>query len=152
MLIAVNIGSIAAAATIAYAIGRDSGPVRSDSPSAATASPGVSAADAAAAKDKVCHAADAGQRGIGNDGGVVTNGELNLPVVVRNLNTLVAVENSLSPAVPKNVAAAANKYVDTSTDMTTAALNHAPFDQLLSFTKTANEAVDALLDVCGLPR
>ena len=30
MLVAVNIGSVAAAATIAYAVGRDSGPVRSD--------------------------------------------------------------------------------------------------------------------------
>ena len=32
ILVAVNVGSIAAAATIAYAVGRDSVPVRSDPP------------------------------------------------------------------------------------------------------------------------
>jgi hypothetical protein len=151
MLVAVNVGSIAATAAIAYAVGRDSGPVRSDSPSTATASPGVSASYAAAAKDKVCHAVDAGQRGIAADGGVVTNGELNIPTVVRNLNTVVAVSTSLSPAVPTDVSDAAQNYVASTIDLTTAALAHAPVDQLVQLTKTGNTAVDALLDICGLP-
>jgi hypothetical protein len=152
MLVALNVGSIAAAATIAYAIGRDSGPVKSDPQTTVAASPpDVSASDAAAAKDKVCHAVDAGQRGIAADGGVVTNGELNIPTVVRNLNTVVAVSTSLSPAVPTDVSDAAQKYVASTIDLTTAALAHAPVDQLVQLTKTGNTAVDALLDTCGLP-
>jgi hypothetical protein len=151
VLIAVNIGAIAAAAAVAYAIGRDSMPVHGDSPSTAAASPGVSTADAAAAKDKVCHAVDAGQRGIAADGGVVTNGELNIPTVVRNLNTVVAVSTSLTPAVPTDVSDAAQKYVASTIDLTTAALAHVPVDQLVQLTKTGNTAVDALLDTCGLP-
>jgi hypothetical protein len=150
VLIAVNIGSIAAAATIAYAIGRDSAPAQADPPTAA-ASPKVSAADAAAAKDKVCRAVDAGQRGIAADGGVVTNGDLNVPTVLRKLNMVVAVNNSLSPAVPSDVSDAAQKYVSSSIDLTTAALAHAPVDQLVELTKTGNAAVDALFDTCGLP-
>ena len=151
MLVAVNIGSVAAAATIAYAVGRDSGPVRSDSPSTAPASPGVSAADAAAAKEKVCHAIDAGQRGIGDMGGIVTNGDLNIPVVLRKMNTIMAVNDSLSPAVPADVSDAAKQYAATATDLTTAALAHAPVDQLVELAKTGNSAVDALYDACGLP-
>lgn len=151
VLIAVNIGSIAAAATIAYAIGRDSAPVQADPPPTAAASPKVSAADAAAAKDKVCRAVDAGQRGIAADGGVVTNGDLNVPTVLRKLNTVVAVNNSLSPAVPSDVSDAAQKYVSSSIDLTTAALAHASVDQLVELTKTGNAAVDALFDTCGLP-
>jgi hypothetical protein len=151
MLVAVNVGSIAVAATIVYAVGRDSGPVRSGAPSTATGSPGVSASDAAAAKDKVCHAVDAGQRGIAASGGVVTNGDLNVPTVLRKLNTVVAVNNALSPAVPSDVSDAAQKYVSSSIDLTTAALAHAPVDQLVELTKTGNAAVDALFDTCGLP-
>ena len=111
----------------------------------------MSAADAAAAKDKVCHAVESGQRGIAADGGVVTNGELNIPTVVRNLNTVVAVSTSLSASVPTDVSDAAQKYVASTIDLTTAALAHAPFDQLVELTKTGNTAVDALLDTCGLP-
>ena len=151
VLIVVNISSIAAAAAVAYAIGRDSVPVRADSPSTAAASPGVSAADAAAAKDKVCHAVDAGQPGIAADGGVVTNGDLNVPTVLRKLNTVMAVNNSLSAAVPSEVSDAAQKYLASSINLTTAALAHAPVDQLVELTKTGNAAVDALFDTCGLP-
>jgi hypothetical protein len=152
MLVALNIGSIAAAATIAYAIGRDSGSVKSDpQTTVAASSPDVSASDAAAAKEKVCHAIDAGQRGIGDMGGIVTNGDLNIPVVLRKMNTIMAVNDSLSPAVPADVSDAAKKYVATATDLTTAALAHAPVDQLVDLAKTGNIAVDAFYDACGLP-
>jgi hypothetical protein len=153
VLVALNMGSVAAAATIAFAIGRDSGPVTSDppTPSAAAASPGVSPADAAAAKEKVCHAIDAGQRGIGDMGGIVTNGDLNIPVVLRKINTIMAVNDSLSPAVPAAVSDAAKQYAATATDLTTAALAHAPFDQLVQLTDNGNDALHTLLDACGLP-
>ena len=104
----------------------------------------MSAADAAAAKEKVCHAIDAGQRGIGDMGGIVTNGDLNIPVVLRKMNTIMAVNDSLSPAVPADVSDAAKQYAATATDLTTAALAHAPVDQLVELTKTGNSAVDAL--------
>jgi hypothetical protein len=150
VLIAVNIGSIAAAATIAYGIGRDSAPVQADLPSTVAASPKVSASDAAAAKDKVCRAVDAGVRGTAGEGGAVVNGDLNVPFIIRKLNTIVSVSNSLSPAVPSNVSEAAKKFVETATDLTTAALADAPVDQINDLTKSSNDAVDAVLDTCGL--
>ena len=82
----------------------------------------------------------------------MVNGDLNIPFVVRKLNTIVAVQNSLSPAVPSDVSDAAKKYIATATDLTTAALAHAPVDQLVELTKTGNAAVGALFDACGLPR
>ncbi|SIN15275.1 Uncharacterised protein [Mycobacteroides abscessus subsp. abscessus] len=152
VVVAVNVASIAAVAAIAYAAGRDSAQVKSGAPSTVSAGPTVSDADVAAAKDKVCHAVDAGQRGSADQGGVVVNGDLNIPFVVRKLNTIVAVQNSLSPAVPSDVSDAAKKYIATATDLTTAALAHAPVDQLVELTKTGNAAVGALFDACGLPR
>lgn len=152
VVVAVNVASIAVAAAIAYAAGRDSAPVRSGSPSTVAASPSVSDAEAAAAKDKVCHAIDAGVRGTAGQGGAVVNGELNLPFIVKKLNAVVSVTNSLSPAVPSDVSAAANKFVAAATDLTTAALAHAPVDQLNELTKSSNDAVDAVFDTCGLPR
>lgn len=150
VLVAVNVGSIAAAASIAYAVGRDSAPVKSESPSTVAASPGVSEADAAAAKEKVCHAIDAGERGAPGQGGIVANGELNVPFVLRKMNTIVAVQNSLSSAVPTDVSDAAKKYVATATDLTTAALAHAPGDQLAQLNNTGNDALYAALDTCGI--
>jgi len=151
VLVAVNIGSVAAAAGIAYAVGRDSAPVKSESPSTVATSPGASQADATAAKEMVCHAIDAGERGNSGQGGVVINGELNIPLILRTLNTIVAVNNSLSDSVPSDVSDAARKYVATNTDLTTAALAHAPVDQLVQLTKTSNDALGAALDACGLP-
>ena len=150
VVVAVNVASIAAAAAIAYSVGRDSAPVKSGAPSTVAASPNVSEADAAAAKDKVCHAVDAGERGAPGQGGVVVNGDLNMPFVVRKLNTIVAVQNSLSPAVPTDVSEAAKKYLATATDLTTAALGHASIDQLTQLTNTGNTALYAVLDTCGI--
>lgn len=150
VVVAVNVVSIATAAAIAYAVGRDSAPVKSAPPAAVSASPSVSDADAAAAKDKVCHAIDAGERGAPGQGGAVVNGDLNLPFVLRKLNTIVAVQNSLSPAVPSDVSDAAKKYVATATDLTTAALAHAPIDQVTQLTNSGNTALYALLDTCGI--
>ena len=84
-----------------------------------------------------------GSAGYRGQGGMVTNGDLNIPVVLRKMNTIVAVNDSLSPAVPTDVSDAAKKYVATATDLTTAALAHAPVDQLVQLTKTGNSAVDA---------
>lgn len=151
VLVAVNIGSVAAAAGIAYAVGRDSAAVKSESPSTIAASPSVSEADATAAKEKVCHAVDAGVRGTTGQGGAVVNGDLNLPFIVKKLNTIVSVTNSLSSATPSDVSEAAKKFVAAATDLTTAALAHAPVDQLNELTKSSNDAVDAVLETCGLP-
>lgn len=150
VVVAVNVASIAVAAAIAYAVGRDSAPVKSGPSSTVAASPNISEQDAAAAKDKVCHAIDAGERGNTGQGGVVNNGELNLPLIVRTLNTIVAVQNSLSPAVPTDVSDAAKKYVAAETDLTTAALGHASIDQLIQLTNTGNTALYAVLDTCGI--
>ncbi|WP_162563635.1 hypothetical protein [Mycolicibacterium mucogenicum] len=152
VVVAVNVVSIAAAAAIAYAVGRDSAPAKSAPPATVSASPNVSDTDSAAAKDKVCQAINAGVRGTAGQGGAVVNGDLNIPFILRKLNTIVAVQNSLSPAVPSDVSDAAKKYVATATDLTTAALAHTPVDQLNELTKSSNASVDAALDACGLPR
>lgn len=117
----------------------------------APAGPQYSAAEQDSAKQNVCHAFDAGERGSVGQGGVVVNGDLNVPIVLRKLNTIVVVQNSLSPATPSDVSDAAKKYLATATALTTAALANAPVDELIQLTKTGNDAMDALVDVCGLP-
>lgn len=116
---------------------------------AAPAAPQYSAAEQASAKQNVCQAFDAGERG--STAAVVVSGDLNVPAVLRMVNAHVAVMNALSPAAPTDVADAAHKYLTTSTDLTTAALANEPVDKLVNLTKTNNSAIDSFADVCGLP-
>ena len=95
---------------------------------------------------------DDSSRGQKGQGGVLVNGELNTPVLFRNLNSAVAVLNSLTPATPENVASLAHKYVDTTLDLTTAAAGAVGVDELNHLTVVANQATYALADACGLPR
>lgn len=119
---------------------------------AAPSAPKYSAAERASAKQDVCQAFDAGERGSSGQGGVVDSGQLNVPVVLRKLNTIVVVQNSLSSATPTEVSDAAHNYLSTATALTTAALAGAPVDELVQLTKTGNSAMDSFADVCGLPR
>lgn len=80
------------------------------------------------------------------------NGELNVPLVLRKVNSVVAVQNALTPAVPESLKAAVEKYVETSMDLTTAALGDTPIDELRQLTEVGNEATYALADECGVPR
>lgn len=118
---------------------------------ATPAAPRYSAAEQATAKDTLCHVFDAGKRGSAGQGGVINNGQLNVPVVLRDLNTVVAVQNSISPATPADVVEAAKKFATAESDLTTAALANAPIDKVIELTNTSNGAIDGLADVCGLP-
>ena len=89
-----------------------------------------------------------GQQG---QGGVRVNGEANLPLMLRSLNSVVAVQNALTPATPPEVAGAARNYVDAALQLTTAATGTTPLDEVNRLNHTANDATYAFADVCGLP-
>ncbi len=121
-------------------------------PVSSSAAPQFSAADATAAKNHLCQVFDVSVRGQEGQGGLRVQGNLNMPVVVRALNSASAVQNTLVPAVPPDVAAAARKYVTATLDQTTAAMGNTPTSEGNRLTDVRNDAIEALLDVCGLPR
>ena len=88
----------------------------------------------------------------GGRGGVVVNGELNVPNVLRGLNSAVALENALSPAVPSDLAATTRTYIARALDLSTAATAGEPIDRLTDLTLASNEAGFDLADRCGVPR
>jgi hypothetical protein len=149
---AVVLAAMAGTAAVTYAVAHNTttGPGSAPSP-APTAQPQYSAADQAAAKQQVCQAFEASARGEQGQGGVRVNGDLNVPLVLRTLNSVVAVQNALLPATPPDVAAAAKKYMQTSVDLTTAAMGNAPIDEVTRLNDVGNTATYAFADVCGLP-
>lgn len=121
------------------------------SPSAPT-TPQVSAADASAAKDHLCQVFDVSVRGEQGKGGLRVEGNLNVPVVLRSVNSALAVQTALVPAVPADVGSAARNYIQTTLDVTTAAMGNTPTPEVNRLNDISNDAINALLDVCGLPR
>jgi hypothetical protein len=122
-------------------------------PISAVVPPQFSAAEIAAAKQNLCHVFDASVRGQEGQGGLRVQGNLNVPVVLRALNSASAVQNALeNPAVPPGVASAARKYISAALDETTAAMGNTPTSEGNRLTDVVNDAIYALLDVCGLPR
>jgi len=79
-------------------------------------------------------------------------GQLNIPAVLRSLNSATAVQNAIVPALPEDVASAAKKYISTTLDQTTAAMGNASTSEGNRLTDIRNEATYSLLDTCGLPR
>ncbi len=155
MVGALLVVAIAATAAITYGLsgGRSGEPTPSAaSPTSPSPAPTYSESEQAAAKEKLCHVFEVSVRGKEAQGGVVMNGELNVPLVLRKVNSVVAVQNALTPAVPESLKAAVEKYVETSMDLTTAALGDTPIDELRQLTEVGNEATYALADECGVPR
>lgn len=159
MVGALLVVAIAATAAITYGLsgGRASEPTPSaESPTNTDPSPSpaptYSQAEQAGAKAKLCHVFEVSVRGKEAQGGVVLNGDLNVPLVLRKVNSVVAVQNALTPAVPESLKSAVEKYVDTSMDLTTAALGDTPIDELRRLTEVGNEATYALADECGVSR
>jgi hypothetical protein len=111
-----------------------------------------SPAEAAAAKQNLCHVFDVSVRGQEGQGGLRMEGNLNVPVVLRALNSASVVQNALVSAVPPDVAAAARKYVSATLDQTTAAMGNTPTSEGNRLTGVRNDAMYGLLDSCGLPR
>ena len=141
--------SAAVGSVITYAATRsDRAPA---SPAPASAAPQFSPAEVDAAKQNLCHVFDVS---VGHEGhgGFRVEGNLNVPVTLQSVTSAVAVQNALGPAVPPDVATAARKYISTQLDVATAAMGDSSISDLNRLTDASNDAVTALLDVCGLPR
>jgi hypothetical protein len=121
-------------------------------PSSSTTTPRFSAGETAAAKDHLCHIFDVSVRGQEGQGGLRVEGNLNIPVVLRALNSASAVQGALVPALPADVSAAARSYISATLDQTTAAMGNTPTSEGNRLTDVRNDAMYTLLDACGLPR
>lgn len=157
LLVVVTVsGGVSAAITYAALNGeqsRSSSPTPSaPTPSSPTTTPRYTAAETAAAKDHLCHVFDVSVRGQEGQGGLRVDGNVNVPVVLRSLNSAVAVTNALVPQVPDDVSAAARTYISTTLDVTTAAMGNTPTSEGNRLNNISNEATNALLNACGLPR
>lgn len=158
MVGALLVVAIAATAAITYALSRgsDSAPTPPAEPvltgPSANSAPTYSQSEQAAAKAQLCHVFEVSVRGQEGQGGIVMNGEPNIPLILRTVNSVVAVQNTTSPAIPESLKTAAQKYVETSTDLTTAALGKTSIDELTRLTEANNNATYALADECGVPR
>lgn len=147
------IAAIAATAAVTYAIARNTNAPAAIQPSpTAPPSPQFSPAEQAAAKQQVCQIFDVSARGQRGQGGMRLNGEVNVQLVLRTVNSVVAVQNSLTPAVPLDVSQAAHNYIATSLALTTAATGSAPIEEVNRLTDVSNEATFAFADACGLQR
>jgi hypothetical protein len=143
--------AIVVTAVVTYALTHQNDGVSTEPTVPQKEEPQFSAAEEAAAKDLVCQVFDVATRGKEGQGGVRVNGELNVPLVLRKVNSVVAVQNALTPAVPAEVTEAARKFMTTSLELTTAAMGNASIDELTRLTTVGNTATYALADVCGLP-
>lgn len=138
--------TIALSATATYALTRPA--AREES---AVTVP-VSDSDAAAARQRVCEVFDTATKNQMSTGTIYIDGELNMPVVLRSINSAVALENALSPAVPADVAAATRTYITRTLDQTTAATAGEPVETRNQLTTARNDAWYELADLCGIPR
>lgn len=145
--VALLIAAIAATAAITYAVARNTNAPTATTPPA----PQFSAAEQNAAKEQVCQVFDVSTQGQKGQGGVRINGEANLPLMVRSLNSAVAVQNALTPATPRDVTDAAHQYIDANLKLTTAATGTTPIEEVNRLNGLANTATFAFADVCGLP-
>jgi hypothetical protein len=148
MLIAV----IAATAAVTYALARNTDAPNATAPTASPTSPQFSASDQAAAKQAVCQVFDVSVRGQQDQGGVRINGQPNLSLMLRTLNSVVAVQNALIPALPEDVATAARRYINANLQLTTATTGVTPIEEVNRLNTAANDATFAFADACGLQR
>jgi hypothetical protein len=146
------IAVIAATAAVTYAVARNTNAPNATAPTATLAPSQFSTSDQAAAKRTICEVFDVSVRGQQDEGGVRINGQPNLPLMLRSLNSVVAVQNTLTPAVPQNVAAAARRYIDTNLKLTTATTGVTPIEEVNRLNAAANDATFAFADACGLQR
>lgn len=148
-LIVAFVVAIAGSASVTYALTR----IRDSSQDASSTNPPrYSAEEQAAAKERVCKTFDVAASGQRGQGGVVQAGEVNITLILRKVNSVSAVQNTLTPATPPDVQAAAKRFISTSLDLTTAALGDVPVDELVRLTEEGNSAIYSFADVCGLPR
>lgn len=158
LLLAVVVISAATGSIVTYAAIHNearSAAEPSSAPSALTSTPTApqfNAADTAAAKSHLCQVFDVSVRGQQGQGGMRVDGNLNVPIVLRSVNSALAVQTALVPAVPAEVASAARNYVQSTLDLTTAAMGNTSTAEGNRLNDVSNDATNALLDACGLPR
>lgn len=127
-------------------------PLTAPPPAAPPPTPQFSATETAAAKKNLCQIFDLSVRGQSGQGGLRVEGQLNVPAVLRSLNSAVTVQNALTPAIPREIASAAQNYVNITLGQTTAAMGNSLTSEVNRLTDSRNDAQNALLDACGLPR
>lgn len=154
LLVLLVAAAAAVGSVVTYAVTRTDSAASAAQPSAATPPTAqFSAAEANTAKQNLCQTFDVSVRGQQGQGGLrVAGGGVNVPVTLRALNSATAVQTALVPATPPDVAAAAKRYVSTTLDVTTAAMGNTPTSEVNRLTDVNNDALFALIDVCGLPR
>jgi hypothetical protein len=147
------IAAIAATAAITYAVARNTNaPTAAPPPAAPTPqAPQFTTGEQDAAKQQLCQVFDTSTKGLQGQGGVRINGDANLPLMLRSLNSAVAVQNALMPATPRDVSDAARRYIDANLNLTTAATGTTPIEEVNRLNALANTATFALADACGLP-
>lgn len=138
--------AIAATAAITYAIAHSA----PNTSAAGPAAPTFTAAQQADAKQAVCRAFDVSSRGMDTQGGARTDGNPNLPMLLRMLSGTVSIEQAVTPATPDDIAGLAHSVVTTNLDLLNAALGQASIGDVQKATTVSNDAVYALADACGL--
>ena len=151
-LIVVAATSAAGGAITYSALNDDTHPPANSTPPLGASAPRFSAAETAAAKDRLCHIFDVSVRGQQGTGGFRVEGNPNVPLLLRALNSASAVQNALDPAVPSDVSAAARGYIRSTFDVTTAAMGNSPISEVNRLTDVDAEAINSLVDACGLAR
>ncbi|WP_343709330.1 hypothetical protein [Mycobacterium sp.] len=114
--------------------------------------PQFSSEEMSAAKDRLCRTFDMSVRGQDGQGGLRNQGNLNVPLTLRSVNSALAVQVALVPAVPVDVANAARAYVTAELDATTAVMGNVDAAGVNRLTEISNDALYKLIDACGLPR
>lgn len=142
--------AIAATAAITYAIAH-SAQNTNTAPPAAPAAPTFTSAEQADAKQAVCKAFDVSTAGQQAQGGVVVDGQPNIPVLLRKVTGAVSIIQALAPATPESVASPARQYVAANLNLMNASLGQGSLDEIKTLTATTNTATSALADACGLP-
>ncbi|MFQ2845536.1 hypothetical protein [Mycobacterium paragordonae] len=152
VLIVVAATSAVGGAITYSALNDDTHPPANSTPPLGAPTPRFSAAETAAAKDRLCHIFDVSVRGQQGTGGFRVEGNPNVPLLLRALNSASAVQNVLDPAVPGDVSAAARGYIRSTFDVTTAAMGNSPISEVNRLTDVDAEAINSLVDACGLAR
>lgn len=111
--------------------------------------PTYSLPEQTAAKDRVCRIFEDSTRGLGGQGGAWVNGEPNQLVILRDLDGVVALEDTLTPSVPPALAETVHKYISAKLELTTTALDtRATVDDVIRLNDAANAATDDMLTAC----
>ncbi|MCG5431550.1 hypothetical protein LV457_04500 [Mycobacterium sp. MYCO198283] len=145
-----TVAAIAATAAITYSIAHTAPSAQAPPPTAPPA-PTFTAAQQADAKQAVCHAFDVSTAGQHAQGGVVVDGQPNLPVQLRKVSGSLSIIQALAPATPDSVASPARRYVTANLELVNASLGQGSLDELKKLNAASNDATYALADACGLP-